>query len=611
MMMKTKWVTYLKGKRLSSPLVIDSLFVSAFVLENGWNVERCSVIKDSLGYDEHIVREFIQVLKGDGFTFCIEDLMRLFEFVISPADRVVTGAVYTPKKVRGIIIRDCMEGRKGFANVRVADISCGCGSFLSDVALWIHKKTKKSYASIFRENIWGIDVQDYAIKRTKILLSLLAISQGEDVDFEFNLLCRDTLDYVEDWDMQYRDFDVIVGNPPYVCSRNLSPETHKKLKCYEVCDSGHPDLYLPFFQIAVEMLNEKGMMGYITMNTFLRSLNGRSVRKYFSEHNYDIKIVDFRGYQIFETRSTYTCLFYLQKNRKSTGIHYAVDDYGLLKERPDYVYVNYAELDNVKGWALNEYSKTVVTESIGRQIKDYCSLRHGIATLSNKTFIFNPVAQDEQYYYLDSYGTRYQIERQICRDVVNPNRLNSGVDINSLMQKVIFPYHIENDRALIYTPSEMMWYFPHAYAYLKDKKEALLKRDKGDTKSYPQWYAFGRTQSLIMPRCKLFFPKFANKPVRCAICDNSELLLYNGLAFVSDKLRKLKVLRAFIESEFFWDYVKANAKPYASGFYSLSGADIKHFGMPMLSMLEENELLAMEDREDIECWIRSRYSSEK
>ena len=366
MMKNARWIPYLKAKGLSSPLVVDSLFVSAFVLENEWKVERCSVIKNRLGYDENIVREFIKVLKRDGFTFCIEDLMRLFEFVISPADRVVTGAVYTPKRIRKKIIRDCMKGRKNSSSARVADISCGCGSFLADVALWIHKKRKKSYTSIFKENIWGIDIQDYAINRTKILLCLLALSEGEDADFRFNLLCRDTLDYANnDWDPQYRDFDVIVGNPPYVCSRNLSAETHAKLESYEVCRSGHPDLYIPFFQIAIEMLKKNGVMGYITMNTFLRSVNGRAVRKYFSGHNYCIHIVDFRGHQIFESKSTYTCLFYLHKKRKATGIQYAEDRCGLLKDGVGYTFVSYADLDDAKGWALNEYSKTAATESIG------------------------------------------------------------------------------------------------------------------------------------------------------------------------------------------------------------------------------------------------------
>ncbi len=606
--MNSKWINYLKTKGVSAPSEVDSLFVSAFVLENGWKVERCSVIKNRLGYDGDIVREFIKVLKRDRFTLSIEDLMQLFEFVISPADRIVTGAVYTPKKVRKKIIRDCMKGSKNPSRVRAADISCGCGSFLADMALWMHKKTKKSYASIFKENIWGIDIQDYAINRTKILLCILALSEGEDADFRFNLLCRDTLDYANnDWDSQYQDFDVIVGNPPYVCSRNLSAETLAKLSRYEVCSSGHPDLYIPFFQIAVEMLNEKGLMGYITMNTFLRSVNGRAVRKYFSEHNYDINIIDFRGHQIFETKSTYTCLFYLSKMHKAEGIRYAVDDSGQLKDRMDFTYVSYAELDNNKGWALNEYSEMSAIEAVGIQIKDYCPSRHGIATLSNETFIFKPARADRMYFYLVSGGIGYPIERNICRDVVNPNKLNSLEDINLLIEKVIYPYHIENGKAVVYTPTEMMSFFPKAYTYLKSRKQVLLARDKGDTSGYPQWYAFGRTQSLLLPRHKLFFPKFANRPLRCVISNSPELMLYNGLAFVNDNVRKLRILKAIIESELFWNYIQANAKPYGSGYYSLSGVDIKHFGIPVLTMAEEDELLMMDDKEEIEQWLRLRY----
>ena len=134
-----------------------------------------------------------------------------------------------------------------------------------------------------------------------------------------------------------------------------------------------------------------------------------------------------------------------------------------------------------------------------------------------------------------------------------------------------------------------------------------MERDKGNTSSYPQWYAFGRTQSLIMPRYKLFFPKFANKPVKCAIVDEPELLLYNGLAFINTGIRKLEILKRVIESDLFWRYVIANAKPYASGYYSLSGVDIKHFGIPEFTYEEENELLAIENKREIEVWLCRRY----
>ena len=89
-----------------------------------------------------------------------------------------------------------------------------------------------------------------------------------------------------------------MGNPPYVCGRNMEDDTRLKTKWYEVCDSGSTDLYIPFFQIAVEMLNDEGKIGYITMNSFLKSLNARKLRAFFVDNQFDIHIVDFRGYQV-------------------------------------------------------------------------------------------------------------------------------------------------------------------------------------------------------------------------------------------------------------------------------------------------------------------------
>ena len=610
--MNYRLFNYLKNNALTDPIQVNSLFVSAFIKEKGWHVAHCSDIINLLGYDNKIVAEFIDVFKKNGFTFKLENLIKLFEFVISPADRIVTGAVYTPKRIRGTIIQRCLgdKGAEELGRLQVADISCGCGGFLMDVAVWIHRNTGKPYADIYRDNIWGIDIQDYSIKRTKILLSLLAISEGEDNDFEFNLLCRDSLDFAcKDWDARYTGFDVVVGNPPYVCSRNLSAETHAKLNAYEVCSSGHPDLYIPFFQIAIEMLNDDGRLGFITMNTFLKSVNGRAVRNYFSGNRFVISIVDFRGYQVFDSKNTYTCLFYLDKHHAADDIHYAMNEQGDLSDDIQYNAVPFAALDDEKGWALNNFDETSAIEAVGIQIKDYCPSRHGIATLSNDIYIFKPVFENERYYTLKSDGVRYFIERGICRDIVNPNKLNTIDNLNSLYEKVIYPYHVEDGRAIIYTPSEMRTLFPRAYAYLRAKKSILLKRDKEKTSDYPQWYAYGRTQSLVMPRFKLFFPKFANKPLQCAICDAPDLLLYNGLAFINTEERKLLILKAIIESDLFWNYIQENGKPYSSGYYSLSGVDIKHFGIPEFSQEEENELLNMNDRNEIEVWLREHYNA--
>ena len=283
--MKSKLLLYLKGNNYSDVDKVNSLLVTAFVKNNGWSVSSNQLLLSYLLSEGDKSMGYVAQIAQDDNTLTIEDLTRLFEYVVSPADRIVTGAVYTPKNVRRTILQTVLGDKsvEELRRIRIADISCGCGGFLMDAARWIHEKTGKTYADIYRDNIWGIDIQDYSIERTKILLSLLAISEGEDADFEFNLLNRDTLDFeCGDWDDRYSGFDIIVGNPPYVCARNLSDETHEKLKKYDVCSSGHPDLYIPFFKIAVEMLNNEGRLGYITMNTFLRSVNGRAIRNFFS-----------------------------------------------------------------------------------------------------------------------------------------------------------------------------------------------------------------------------------------------------------------------------------------------------------------------------------------
>lgn len=613
--MASRLLTYLRRHVPSDERTVNKLFVSAFIRSNSLEVVRSQFLSRYLindgDEDFGLLQDVSERIKAEyGEKIILETLVKLFEFVISPADRVVTGAIYTPVRIREIILKRCLGDKSvdELGRLRVSDIACGCGGFLMDAARYIHSKTGKPYAEVFHDNIFGVDVQEYSIERTKILLSLLALMDGEDADFCFNLLCRDTLDFSSDnWDETYNCFDVIVGNPPYVCSRNLPEDARSKMRGYEVCGSGHPDLYIPFFQIAIEMLNAEGRLGYITMNTFLRSINGRSLRKYFRRNNCELTVLDFRGYQVFESRNTYTCLFYYDKAGKDAMIHYAVDEQGSLANSISFTSVSYNVLDDDKGWPLNDIDITFTIESTGVKIKDYCPSRHGIATLSNDTYIFQPTREDDRYYYLEKNGTQFPIEKKICRRVFNPNRLIADGNIEASYELIIYPYIVVGGSASVIPPEIMRQDYPCTLRYLETRREVLLLRDKGDTSSYPHWYAFGRTQSLVLPRYKLFFPKFSNKPIRCSIVDDPDLMLYNGLAFVNSDIRKLEILKRVIESKLFWRYVVANAKPYASGYYSLSGVDIKHFGIPVFSHTEENELLSLSNKDEIEHWLIKKY----
>lgn len=63
-----------------------------------------------------------------------------------------------------------------------------------------------------------------------------------------------------------------------------------------------------------------------------------------------------------------------------------------------------------------------------------------------------------------------------------------------------------------------------------------------------------------------------------------------------------------MESNIFWTYIKKNSKPYASGYYSLSGVYIKNFGVPNFTSMESNRLIAMKDKDEIENMLLKHYN---
>ena len=223
--------------------LVDRQLVSAFVKFNNIIIKentyiRKYIIRTEDEEESTLLNKIYSIIKNTSITFTFEQLIELFEFVVSPKDKIVSGAVYTPKFIREFLILKAFERINGLTVVsKIADLSCGCGSFLFDAAITIHNKLQISYNEIFKNILYGLDIQEYSINRSKLILILLAITNGEDLeDFDFNLFIGDALAF--DWSksqINFKGFDIILGNPPYVCSRNIIPETKQYLMNWEVC----------------------------------------------------------------------------------------------------------------------------------------------------------------------------------------------------------------------------------------------------------------------------------------------------------------------------------------------------------------------------------------
>jgi methylase of polypeptide subunit release factors len=522
-----------------------------------------------------VLKDFLFILDKYNQTLCFEPLLEVFEFVISPSDKLVNGAIYTPKKIRNYITRESFKqlNINDYKDIKVVDIACGCGGFLIDASKELKAKTHKSYKNIFQENIYGVDIQKYSVERTEILLSLLAITEGEDEkEFIFNLYQGDSLIY--DWG-KIR-FDLILGNPPYVCSRNMDNKTKDLMKNWSTCRTGHPDLYIPFFQIGYELLRENGILGYITVNSFINSVNGRAIREYFEQQKALLQIIDFGDEQIFQSRMTYTCLCFIQKNHNGC-ISYIQEKSNNLKDiqKLEFIEEKYEDLDSFKGWYLKDNIFVKKAESCGVPFGTIYDTKSGIATLKNNVYIFKPIKEDEKYYYKDDSTP---IEKEACKDIINSNKLAKYDNFDELIEKIIFPYkHDKNGKPIFIEKEEFQNLYPNAYKYLLTQKDLLATRDKGNG-NYPDWYAFGRSQSLELRKEKLFFPQLVKKGFKTFYSEDENLYFYNGMCAYASKKDLLK-LQKIMKTERFWKYIENKAKHYASGYYGLGRNYLKDFGI--------------------------------
>lgn len=613
-MIKKEIIQYLQA--FSNDLnIVNKLLVAAYIEFNKIKVYNNKLILSYIqGSDKQKVSDFIALMRNKSEFFDFEDMINLFEITISREDAIENGAVYTPQYIRNYIVQESINrlNLDDYSNMQVADISCGSGAFLYTSAKLIKDRTKKSFYDIYKTNIFGLDISPNAIHRTKILLSLLAISSGEDIEqFNFNLFMGNTLDF--NWTNNhsgFNGFDLVVGNPPYVRTKHIEEKTKALMKKWKVASSGNADLYIPFFEIGLKYLKQDGILGYITVNTFKRSVNARNLRSFFQDSLLDLTILDFNAHQVFENKMTYTAIVFIE-NKKSLFVNYKkvspLDIEQRKKIKP--FKINYELLDSHKGWMLAEGNilKNIrKIERAGKPLGEKANIKNGLATLCNSIFIFFPTREDELYYYRLDANIEYKIEKSICREAIKPNKLKQEDQIHQLTEKIIFPYSTDQQKKAVVLEEEVFQEsYPYTYNYLQKHKKQLMDRDKGKPKKY-KWYEFGRSQSINDSGQKIFFPYMSNQPY-FVYSDKKDLLFYAGYAIYSDSLRELRILEKILKSKVFWYYISHTSKPYSSNYFALAKNYVKDFGICNLTNEEEEYILKEKSTKNINDFLINKY----
>ena len=111
--MKNELLKYLNSISSMEPISVDRLLISSFIEINKISFSKNQFIKDYIinpnQKDEYnYLQEIISIIKNSNDLYNFENLIKLFEFVVSPTDKIVTGAVYTPRNIREFIISNAL-----------------------------------------------------------------------------------------------------------------------------------------------------------------------------------------------------------------------------------------------------------------------------------------------------------------------------------------------------------------------------------------------------------------------------------------------------------------------------------------------------------------------
>lgn len=312
-------------------LDVDDVVLSFMINELYENKEA------GLGYDfSAIDADVLGSIYEQYLGYILEKHKKKAEVVKDVWKRKSMGIFYTPTYVVDYIVRNTVEialkESKGNA-IRVLDPACGSGSFLGR-AFTSLTQTNGNVSSdqkmrTLTNSIYGVDLDPKAAEIAQLDLLLKVLDRRQILPvLTYNIKVGNSLvddknidPLAFDWAHEFKDvlskspFDVVIGNPPYVESRDI-PDTEWDFY-REHYSSAYKrfDLSVLFIERAVSLLRDGGRLGFIISNKFAASDYGYGVRKFILDNCAIEQIIDVSNIQVFRDASTYPYIIILRKER--------------------------------------------------------------------------------------------------------------------------------------------------------------------------------------------------------------------------------------------------------------------------------------------------------